>query len=568
VNAATAFADVLVDELIRHGMRHAVISPGSRSAPVALALAGAEAEGRIELRVHFDERSAGFLAMGMAKVSGRPTAVLTTSGTATANLLPSVVEASHSCIPLIVLTADRPPELRGVGANQTIDQAHLYGVFVRHYVEIGVPEDRGRQHGEWRATISRAAIQSLGQAGLPAGPVHVNIPLRPPLVPDGQAQWHEPLDGRAGGQPWTVAPTTHASAEVADFDDRTLVIVGDAPLGTGQRAVRLAEENGWPIISEPSGNASRGPNAVSAGGWLLDHDEFWQTAKPADILVVGRPTLSRAITRALGDEGVRVSVVTQDRSWADAASNVHRVYHRLPEIERSHTAGDWLARWRTAESASRRAIDAVLDATPRSEQAVVRDMRAAMPPDVLLIAGSSLPIRHLFLCSAADEGVTTIANRGAAGIDGTVSTSVGAAAAWQSSGGGKAVALLGDLTFAHDSNGLAVAQSERPQLTIVVLNNDGGGIFELLEPAEAVARPTFERVFAAASGVDIAALAGAHHVPHVRSAHGKEVAAAALDPRTDLQVVEVRCERLETARVHGELQNAVSFALKGAIDGA
>jgi len=568
VNAATAFAEVLVDELIRSGLRHAVICPGSRSAPVALALAAAEADGRIELRVHFDERSAGFLALGMAKVSGLPTAVLTTSGTATANLLPAVVEASYSCIPLVVLTADRPPELRGVGANQTIDQAHLYGNFVRHYVEIGVPEDRGGQQSEWRATVSRVAIESLGHGGAAAGPVHVNMPFRPPLVPDGTRSWHEPLQGREGGQPWTVAAALHDSAEVADFGDRTLVMVGDAPLGAGQRAVRLAEENGWPVISEPSGNAARGPHALSTGGWLLANDGFWQASKPSDILVVGRPTLSRAATSALGDGDVRVSVVAQDRAWADAAANVQRVFTRLPAFARSHTSGSWLAHWQAAESKARQALDAVLGANPRSEQAVVRDMRAAMPPDALLIAGSSLPVRHLFLCATADEGATTIANRGAAGIDGTVSTSVGAASAWQSTGGGKAVALLGDLTFAHDSNGLAVQQTERPQLTVVVLNNDGGGIFELLEPAEAVPRPTFERVFAASSGVDVAALAGAHHVPYLRCSDGKEIAAAVLDPRTDLQVVEVKCERRETANIHSELRNAVNLALKEATDGA
>ena len=283
---------------------------------------------------------------------------------------------------------------------------------------------------------------------------------------------------------------------VSRFDARTLVMVGDAPVGMGQLAVRLAEENNWPLISEPSGNALRGPNAVSAGGWMLANDEFWRARKPRDILVVGRPTLSRAVTGALGDKDVRVSVVTKDPSWADAAANVQRVFPRIPGVKPVDDAGDWLGHWRKAELSARLAIDAVLDAHPHSEQAVVRDMRAAMPADALMIAGSSLPIRHLFLCSAPHEGVTTIANRGAAGIDGTVSTSIGAADAWQRTGGGKAVALLGDLTFAHDSNGLAIPQEERPQLTVVVLNNDGGGIFELLEPADAVPRETFERVFA------------------------------------------------------------------------
>jgi 2-succinyl-5-enolpyruvyl-6-hydroxy-3-cyclohexene-1-carboxylate synthase len=326
--------------------------------------------------------------------------------------------------------------------------------------------------------------------------------------------------------------------------------------------LRLAEEHGWPLVSEPTGNASSGPQAISTGGWLLGVDACWDELLPENILVVGRPTLSRAVNRALADPRVATFVVPTAGRWADSTRTATHVLPSLPR-EHGHQAADadWLARWTSAEADARKVLDASLDSVPRSEQNLVRELHAALPADALLVAGSSLPIRHLFLCARPREGVTTVANRGAAGIDGTNSTAVGAATSWQESGGGPAVALVGDLTFLHDSTGLLGDRSSEPHLTIVVLNNNGGGIFELLEQATATDRVAFEKVLGTPTGVDLAAICGATGTPFTRVADAAELSSVAKDPRVGLQVVEVRTDRGETARLHGEIGEAISASV-------
>ena len=564
MNPSTAFATVLVDELLRGGVQDVVLSPGSRSTPVALAFAKEVDAGRVHLHVRIDERTAGFLAIGLAKVSRRPVAVLTTSGTAVANLLPAVVEASYSHVPLILLTADRPPELRGVGANQTINQVGIFGDYVRSVVDVGVPEARAGQNDYWRSTVSYALALASGQSGA-SGPVHLNLPMREPLVPDDSRDWLEPLDGRANGEAWTEVHRLPAdSSAVTTLPARTLMIVGDCLPAEGKAAALMAEEHGWPVISEPSGNAARGPNAVTTGGWLLGVPQFWNRLKPEHLMVVGRPTVSRAVLGAMHDDQVEVSAVASEGVWPDPARRVRRVFPSLPSNDGRHVPDvEWLDAWRTAESIARKHVDAVLDESPSAEQHLVRALHAGLPADALLFAGSSLPIRHLFLSSRARDGVTVVANRGAAGIDGTTSAAVGAAMAWQRDGGGAAVALLGDLTFLHDSNALSIPEDERPHLAVVVLNNDGGGIFELLEPSSSVSRPTFEKLFGTPQGTDLAALCGAHRIPHTRVTDASELLSATLDPRERMQVVEVRADRTETAKTHRLMREAVEAVETG-----
>jgi 2-succinyl-5-enolpyruvyl-6-hydroxy-3-cyclohexene-1-carboxylate synthase len=291
MNPSTALATVLVDELLRCGMREAVLAPGSRSAPLALALYELEAEGRVRLHVRIDERSAGFLALGLAKASGAPVAVVTTSGTAAANLHPAVVEADQSGVPLVLLTADRPPELRSTGANQTIDQVKLFGDAVRLFAEVGTPERVPGLTAYWRALAGRAWASAEGTLTRNPGPVHLNVAFREPLVPDGTFDWPDPLGGRDNGAPWTSAEAPAVVAPSVRLPARTLVVVGDTTPANGRAASVLAEEHGWPVISEPSGNARRGPNAISTGGLLLEVDEFVASARPEHVLVVGRPTL-------------------------------------------------------------------------------------------------------------------------------------------------------------------------------------------------------------------------------------------------------------------------------------
>jgi len=292
VNPSTAFAMVLVDELVRHGVRHAVLCPGSRSAPLAFALHAADADGRLELHVRTDERSAAFVALGLA-ADGVPVPVVTTSGTAVANLHPAVLEASHANVPLLALTADRPPELRSTGANQTTQQVGIFGGAVRWDYDVGTPEERAGSVASWRSTVARAVAAALGLTHGAPGPVHLNLPLREPLVPDADpdAPFGEPLDGRADGGPWTRLPDARdTSAPRTALSDvpRTLVVVGDLP-GTagawGRRVADLARRRGWPVVAEPTSGAARAA-AVPHGPLLLTCTDWLDAHRPDRVLVV------------------------------------------------------------------------------------------------------------------------------------------------------------------------------------------------------------------------------------------------------------------------------------------
>lgn len=561
MNPSTALATVLVDELLRCGMREAVLAPGSRSAPLALALYELEAEGRVRLHVRIDERSAGFLALGLAKASGAPVAVVTTSGTAAANLHPAVVEADQSGVPLVLLTADRPPELRSTGANQTIDQVKLFGDAVRLFAEVGTPERVPGLTAYWRALAGRAWASAEGTLTCNPGPVHLNVAFREPLVPDGTFDWPEPLGGRDNGAPWTSAEAPAVVAPSVRLPARTLVVVGDTTPANGRAASVLAEEHGWPVISEPSGNARRGPNAISTGGLLLEVDEFVASARPEHVLVVGRPTLSRAVLALLRDPRVDVSVVASTANWADATRSAMQVMPLLPAADGHHAPDEeWLGRWKSAEAAARSALSDVLAGDGSSELGLAAALHAALPADALLFLGSSMPVRDVFVAAAPREGVTVLANRGSAGIDGTVSSAVGAALAWQRDGGGRAFALMGDLTALHDANGLVLGPDEPvPDLTVVVVNNDGGAIFGLLEQGQEEYADAFERVFGTPHGVDFAAWCGATQTPHTRAESVGAALDAVLDPRTGgISVVEVRTGRADVARARSALRAAVA----------
>jgi 2-succinyl-5-enolpyruvyl-6-hydroxy-3-cyclohexene-1-carboxylate synthase len=289
LNPATALATVLVDELVRCGLTDVVLAPGSRSAPLALAL---HAESRVRLHVRVDERSASYLALGLAKRSERPVALICSSGTATANFHPAVIEASESGVPLLVLTADRPPELRGTGANQTIDQMKLYGTATRWFAEVGVPEDRPGQVAYWRSLACRAYQRAAG-AGNP-GPVHLNLAFREPLIPDGDTNWCEPLDTGAGS-PWVrarVAPPPIALH--IPPTRRGVLVVGDGAANV-RRYVAAAGMAGWPVLSEPNGGARYGDHAISAYHYLLGTPEFADAHRPDVVVTLGRPGLSRPL---------------------------------------------------------------------------------------------------------------------------------------------------------------------------------------------------------------------------------------------------------------------------------
>ncbi len=546
---AVALARVLVDELVRCGVTEAVLAPGSRSAPLAFALADADSTGRLRLHVRIDERSAGFLALGLAKASDAPVAVVTTSGTATANLHPAVLEASASGVPVVVLTADRPPELRATGASQTVDQVELYGDAVRLFHEVGVPTGRPEENAYVRALVCRAVAAALGTVSSRPGPVHLNLAFREPLVPSatGPAILPAELAGRSDGAPWTVLQPIDVPAPAADaWPARCVVVVGDCDPMEGAAAARLAAARGWPVIAEPSSGARNGPNALRLGHLMLGEQRWLEAHLPECVLVVGHPTLHRQVGALLRRPDVRVEVVAARGDWADPGRSAAAVLAGVPTEGSHHPAVDaqWLAAWRTADAAAATVVRDADDASGTlSGASVAAGLLAALPAGSLLVCGSSMPIRDLAMAEPR-EGVTVLANRGAAGIDGTVSTAIGAALAWQSGGGGPAFALLGDLTYLHDSGGLVLGPDEpRPDLAIVVVNNDGGAIFSLLEQGSPALAGSYERIFGTPHGVDFAALCGATGTPHTRVSTVAELVVAATDPRGGLHVVEIRIAR-------------------------
>jgi len=556
VNPSQALATVFVDEMIRGGVVDAVLSPGSRNAPLSYALYEADAARRLRLHVRIDERTAGFLALGIAKSSRRPVPVVCTSGTAAANLHPAVLEASHASVPLVVLSADRPPELRGVGANQATDQIGLYGTAVRLFRDVGTPEERPGQVAYWRALISRALSTAAGSVSLDPGPVHLNVALREPLVPTESPTWVEPLFGRAHQAPWAAAVAVQQADVELATEQRTLVIVGDVADGAiGDAATSLAARMKWPLVAEPSSGAWS-ESTISS---LLLGDAVWVAGhRPDRVVVVGHPTLSRAVLRLVGDPAVAVDVVATSPRWVDPTLNAR---HVLPASvlysAREAVDTSWLHEWRHASDAVDKAVLPLVAESSPSGPALAAGMLETLPGGSLLVLGSSNAIRDVDLFARGRDDVRILANRGLSGIDGTVSTAVGAALTSDA----PAYALLGDLTFLHDANGLILGPDEpRPNLTIVVANDDGGGIFGLLEQGAPELAQPFERIFGAATGVNVGSLCAAMHTPYV-SVRSREELQDALAYRPGLRVVEVRFERSGAralrSRIYAEVRRAL-----------
>jgi 2-succinyl-5-enolpyruvyl-6-hydroxy-3-cyclohexene-1-carboxylate synthase len=588
VNPSTAFATVLVDELVRCGLREAVIAPGSRSAPLAMALHAAatdRAGGGLRLHVRVDERSAGFLALGLAKAGGAPVAVVCTSGTAAAHFHAAVIEADEAAVPLIVLTADRPPELRGTGANQTIDQIKLYGSAVRWFCEAGVPEDRPGQVGYWRSLASRAWSASAGNGVASAGPVHLNLPLREPLVPDrADSGWHEPLEGRPGGAPWTrvasagpVPPGGTPGGWPAldlDWTERGVVVCGDGTADP-QALAELAAAAGWPLLAEPSSGARHGAAALGCYQYLLDSADFLAAHRPDLIISAGRPGLSRGQLALLrgglagtgtGTGAVRHVVIGQPGGrWSDPARSATDVAGGVRLAGSPPAAGSgpgrsgWLESWLAANAAAQAAADVVLTGDGGlSEPLLARELAAALPAGALLWVASSMPARDLDRQMAPRAGLRVLASRGASGIDGLVSSAVGAALAHQAAGGGTAVAVLGDLALLHDAPGLMLGPLEpRPDLCLIVVNNDGGGIFSGLE--QAAFPDSFERVFGTPHGTDFSQLAGAAGLPYARIGDAAGLADAVAG--RGFRLVEVRTDRAGQAALRAAISKACAAAI-------
>ena len=540
MNPSTALATVLVDELVRCGVRHAVLCPGSRNAPLSFALHAAEKAGRLTLHVRIDERSAAFLALGMSLRCGVPVPVVCTSGTAAANLHPAMLEAHHAAVALLAVTADRPPELIGTGANQTVHQTGLFGAAVRAAPSLSLD-----QPAQWRPAVDRAVAAACGSLGGSPGPVHLNVPLREPLIPESGSQWPAAPAGRAGDRPWTTVAAgspVHVEVEL-DLSRRTLVIAG-------HRAGPAPP--GLPLIAEPT--APGWPDGLAAGPWLLGSPVL-EVLRPEQVVVLGRPTLHRPVQRLLADPGVAVTVVADGPEWTDVAGSAVAAGTAL-RCTGSPDPG-WLRSWQHADALAAAAVGSIVESHPEATGlGVARLMVPALPAGALLLLGSSNPIRDVSLAARPRRGLTVLANRGVAGIDGAVATATGAALMH----GGPGYALVGDLTFLHDANGLLAGPDEtRPDLTVVVANDDGGGIFGLLEQGAPEHASAFERVFGTPQGTDLAALCAAHHVPHAQ-VQGDELAAA-LSPAPKTRVLEVRTERAGLRALHERIRAAVAMAV-------
>jgi len=576
-DTSLACAAALVDALAVGGVRHACVSPGSRSTPLALALAR---DGRITTHVHLDERSAGFFAVGLAKASGDPVAVACTSGTATAEYLPAVVEASQSRTPLVVLTADRPPRLRGTGANQTIDQYELYGRYARAFFEPPVPDDIADTR-RWAEAGVRALSSSL--APLP-GPVHVNCPFDEPLVPgNGRVDtaattWPSAPDRVDEGDDAAMADAVRAfAAEYAGA--RGVVTIGALPSPWSLSLLSLGAVLGWPVLAEPlSGlrlDAGRAGRALASGQFLLGDEAWLDTQRPEVVLQVGAAPTTRATQRLVAAAG-HLAVLDRHHLDPDPVGHAER---RLPaDPERfaaaawdERTAIDaadpaWSAAWRAADLVARTAVDRTLDAWEEPfEGRVARDVAAFLPHGATLVIGNSTPVRDLdaFMAPRRPPRVWTtrdllhvIGNRGASGIDGLVSTALGVAAADDR----PTVALLGDLSFLHDAGALLWSRRLEVAAVFVVVSNGGGQIFAMLDQAPL---PELEELFvtphpAAIAGV--CAAAGASHQLVARAADLPAMLERALRAG-GVQVVEVPIDAARDRARRASLREVVRDAL-------
>ncbi len=535
----------LVDELVARGVRHAVVAPGSRSTPMALALTD-----RPELAVHVvhDERAAAFTALGLG-LGGVPAVVLCTSGTAAANLHPAVVEAGLSDVPMIVLTADRPPELRDVGAAQTIDQTHLFGRSVRWFHDPGVPDPAAA--AAWRSLGARAVAAAAD------GPVHLNLPFREPLV------------GTPGPLP-AAGPVVARRRPLGDEcpDDvvellrhgRGLVLAGGGGAVGRDAVAAFAASTGWPVLADPTSRARDVDGAVGAFDAILRHGGAAADLRPDVVVRTGRPAASRVLGEWVTASGALLvqvggpGVIDPDHrvvaTMAPAAMGV--LAARLGPIGDDGFRSAWIRAGQLADAA----IGGVLGAeAPLSEPAVARTIAVALPADAELVVASSMPVRDLEWYGG--PAARAHANRGANGIDGVVSTALGVALR-----GAPTVVVVGDVAFVHDGGALtALAGRPGADLRIVVVDNDGGGIFSFLPQATVLDGARFEQLYGTPHGTDVVALARAHGIDAATVRTAVELAARVTAPGPS--VTRVATDRADNVRVHATLNAAVAAALDG-----
>jgi len=546
-----------VDELVRCGMRAACTAPGSRSTPLVLSLVRDE---RLRCYSHLDERVAGFFAVGLAKASGLPVAVACTSGTAAVELAPAVYEAREARVPLVVLTADRPPELRDVGAGQTIDQLKLYGDAAKWFVEVGTHEATPARL-RWIRTLACRAFWTATTGR--RGPVHLNLPLREPLVLDEGETLPPDDSGRPGGRPWVVhAQAAAQPAQVTFGGARGVIVAGrdERHPALPEALARAAERCGYPLLADPLSGARRGGAAVAHYDALLRDEAFAAAHAPDFVLRVGDLPTSKPLRQWLAGQADAAQVrLDPEEGWQDPDGVVETmlVADSVATLDALDASADpaWLRSWRLADEAAARAIAATLgDAL--SEPLVAAQLGADLPATATCFVASSMPVRDVeTFWPARDAPPRALSHRGANGIDGTVSGALGAAAG----GAGPVVLLIGDVALAYDLGALASATRLGLSLTIVLLNNDGGGIFSFLPVARE--RDAFEEHVATPHGLDFARAAALYGCAYTR-ADDPAALRTALDAAGDgVALIEVRTDRDENVALHRRVWAAVADAL-------
>ncbi|MGI9162167.1 MAG: 2-succinyl-5-enolpyruvyl-6-hydroxy-3-cyclohexene-1-carboxylic-acid synthase [Mycobacterium sp.] len=550
MNPSTAQARVVVDELVRGGVRDVVLCPGSRNAPLAFALSDADRAGRLRLHVRIDERTAGFLAIGLSLGSGRPVPIAMTSGTAVANIGPAVVESNYARVPLIILSANRPYELLGTGANQTMEQLGYFGTQVRAAISLGLAESAPQsldahnasrrfdaQNASWRSVTSRVLAAATGARTANSGPVQFDIPLREPLVPEVDSDPADVLPGRPDGKPWTYVPPVSFDQPLAiDLTPDTVVVAGHGA-GVHPNLAHL------PTIAEPTAPHAANPL----------HPLALNTVRPQQVIMLGRPTLHRGVSALLADPAVPVFALTTGPRWPDVSGNSEATGTRAETVGTPDP--DWIARCAAANENALAAVRGQLAEYPLATGLhVAAAVAAALRPGDQLVLGASNPVRDMALVGLNTDGVAVRSNRGVAGIDGTVSTAIGAALAYD----GRTIALLGDLTFVHDASGLLIGPTEPVprNLTIVVSNDNGGGIFELLEQGDPRFSDVSSRIFGTPHDVDVGALCRAYHVDS-RQVEVDGLGLALDEPHDGIRVLEVKADRSTLRQLHAAIRAAL-----------
>ncbi len=574
---AATFSATLVDEWARCGLRRAVVSPGSRSTPLAVALA---ADPRMQVDVRLDERSAGFYALGLALGSGLPAIVLTTSGTAAAELHASVVEAHHARVPLVVCTADRPPELRDVGAGQTIDQQHLYGSAVRLFVDPGPPDEAMRH--SWRSLGSRLVAEATSGPFGP-GPVHLNVPFREPLL--GEPGQIPP--GRPGAEPWHRSERGSRPGEaqldvvarLCGADLRGVIVAAGGPSAPrGDLVTRLSAHLGWPAFVSPRASAGLSEPAflVGAADTILRDADYAGSALPDVVLQLGDPPASRVVNEWLAGaaaKGALHVLVDPYSAWRDPGRDAALVVSAAADavvegiLGRTRPAGAgsaWAESWRVAEGTAQQAIEDVLAShLEATEPALARRLYALVEPESTIVVSSSMPVRDLeWFGRPREDPPRVLANRGANGIDGVVSTMLGVASATS----GRTFGLVGDLALLHDATAL-VRGREEPTLPAscrsFVVDNEGGGIFSFLPQAARLDDASFEALFATPQRPRPADLLRGLGVPFVEIDSLQSLPSIVAAQAAGFVVV--RTGRRANVAVHEEITRAVTQALRATL---